>query len=150
LKFKTGFGPTSSAVGIFEPVTITRSAVGTPFSFTFVVVGGAGTAVVLAAGIPGALVAGAPGAGPPGRATASCACTLAEAKIKSPAARAKAMLKILEVRRARFFIGWLGSPNGLTSREKRDKPFRKKRFSYEKNSLTHSPNDPRPVAAKSA
>src|SRR5215471_19727550 len=30
LKFRTGFGPTSSAVGIFEPVTIMRSAVACP------------------------------------------------------------------------------------------------------------------------
>src|SRR5450432_3319237 len=77
LKLKTGFGPTSSAVGIFEPVTMIRSVV----------------AWVLPALVAGAFGAETPGEGPPALPTASCATALETTTRDNAPPRARAARK---------------------------------------------------------
>src|SRR5207302_3050394 len=67
LRLNTGFGPTSSAVGIFEPVTITRSTSAAPGAGAAAAPGGGGGGAGFCANALAAITNGTPTA--PARAT---------------------------------------------------------------------------------
>src|SRR5450432_1803740 len=107
LKLKTGFGPTSSAVGIFEPVTMIRSVV----------------AWVLPALVAGAFGAGAPGGGAPARLTASCATALEITASDNTPPTARAARKHPNLERFVLFISLLGLMKGIMNRPEAFKTF---------------------------